>query len=121
MQDHVEQIFGRYLRLTYDGQPLTSDGLPLHHSSSAMKLVRSLVNSDPAGCADEIIKLMKPFCIRFDVDQVRGQLVALRGNRQGVAQVALDVMRGSASASAPDRQSTISTSKTKTVRSGATQ
>ncbi len=55
---------------------LTNDGRTLSVESLGFRRAVKLANDNPAGNADEIIGLMKPFCMPFNISEVRQELVA---------------------------------------------
>ncbi|MFN3262005.1 MAG: hypothetical protein ACE37J_15735 [Pikeienuella sp.] len=55
---------------------MTSDGRLLDPEGPAKLAARRLFRADPAKHADEIIAIMKPYCVRFDVEAVRGSLTS---------------------------------------------
>lgn len=66
MNVHLSHIFGQALRLNADGELMTPDGRTLSTSSRGFALAQKLFDIDPEKYAEEIVKLMVPFCYRLD-------------------------------------------------------
>jgi hypothetical protein len=81
MDIRLHRIFGDSFRLGPGNVILTPDGREVSKNSRGIELAEKLLDIDPEGQADEIIKLMIPFCRRFDISKARQELQKL-GKKQ---------------------------------------
>lgn len=77
MDHRLKSVFAKHLRS--DG--LTADGRGVSRTSTGLDIAARLIDDAADTYADEIIKLMKPYCYPFDVAPVRKRL-ELMGQRQ---------------------------------------
>ncbi|MCB2117011.1 MAG: hypothetical protein KDE00_12110 [Rhodobacteraceae bacterium] len=86
MNNKLESLFRPYFRTDANGDFVTADGRVLDSNSTAMEIADELFEADPSRYADEIIKLLKPFCRRFDIAKMRAALGGVStGTRKVVA------------------------------------
>ena len=74
MDTRLKRVFGQYLRCLDDGALVSSDGRGLAARSPALETAKDLIDLSADMNADEIIKLMKPYCRPFDVSKVKRRL-----------------------------------------------
>ncbi|MCA3435880.1 MAG: hypothetical protein ACK5PT_15075 [Cereibacter sp.] len=79
MASRIEFVFGPYLRSEGTETFLTQDGRKLETGSAGMALATELIDCNPAFYADEIIRIMKPFCRPFDIEAARSKISGLSG------------------------------------------
>lgn len=84
MDARLQKVFSEHLRISHSGSGQTSDGRRIPSNSKGLEIAERLISADAENYADEIIKLMKPYCRPFDVESVRGRLLKM-GKRQRAA------------------------------------
>jgi hypothetical protein len=77
MNKRLNTLFGPYLRLDSVGGLTAQDGRALDRDAPAFLIAGRLIDDEPQRYADEIIKLMKPFCTRFDATELRSRILEL--------------------------------------------
>ena len=70
----IDKVFSDHLRTGDASGGLSADGTVLSRSNLALDIATKLAETDADGNADEIIKLMKPLCHRFDMAVAKQQL-----------------------------------------------